>query len=222
LVDDHAQEALFIYWGEPNVQGDAVYYAPLPTAAIDETKKGSKSLRMPVPEKLDDGNWQTPIGNACLYGKQSTWVITTAKDPRRRKTHIWVAFGDGFQNLADLTAQNAGSKSQTVCGVSLVPGYFGKEWNLVVVYRGPDAQLHELRQLSKVEKLVEDLASQLAVALDDKTKAEAEAKRYKADKEALEKTVVPLTEDNTKLAAERDKYKEEKLWMQKSLSSKGR
>lgn len=211
MVDDPVQDGLFIYWGDPKLQGDSVYYAQLQTPSIDDTRKASKTLRIDLPGKVDD--WKTPIGNAGVYGKKSTWIVSTAKDG-----HIWVAFGDDFADRADLTAQQAGSESPSICGACLVPGYFGKEWNLVVVYRGPDSQLHELRQLSKEEKLIEDLADQLALALDGKAKAEAEAKQCKADKEALQQKVTELEGEKAALTVDRDKYKGEKQDLEKKVA----
>jgi seryl-tRNA synthetase len=62
----------------------------------------------------------------------------------------------------------------------------------------------------KEEKLIEDLAAQLAVALKGKAKAEAEAVQYKGEKETLETKVTQLEAENAALGVERDKYKAEK------------
>jgi hypothetical protein len=211
LVDDPVQNSLVIYWGDLKLQGDSVYYTTLQATAIDDPRKATKTVRIYLPSKVDD--WKTPIGNAGVYGKKTTWIVSTAKDG-----HIWVSYGDDFADRADLTAQQAGSASPSICGACLVPGYFGKEWNLVVVYRGPDSKLYELRQQSKEEKLIEDLADQLALALDGKAKAEAEAKQCKTDKETLQQKVTELEGEKAALTIDRDKYKGEKQDLEKKVA----
>ena len=69
---------------------------------------------------------KTQIGNAGVYSKQKTRIVTTKKNG-----HISIAWGYDLESQADLTTQAAADvKSETVCGVCLMPGESG----MVLVY----------------------------------------------------------------------------------------
>jgi hypothetical protein len=200
-----------MYWGGGQNQSDAVFHADLDPGAIDAATGDIVHPRT-VPHEIDNGKWQTQIGNAGVYGKQNQWIITTTKNGE-----ISIAYNDDFESRANLTIQS-GVKAGTACGACLVPGYFGRKypeaWGIVLVYRGyaRDSKLYELsifRDKSRYETVVDDLTDQLVQALKGKDAAEKERDQYKAAKDALEKKVDQLEKDKAAVEAERDKLKRE-------------
>jgi len=212
LLIDEGGLRLVMYWGAAKNHGDQVFHADLDTASI-YAATGTFVNPLTVPHELDNGKWQTKVGNTGVYGKQNTWIITTTKDG-----HISIAFNNDFETRANLTTQS-GAKSHTVCGACLVPGYYshkyGETWGIVLVYRGyasSDSKLYEvsiLRETSQADAVVADLTDQLAQTQKDKAAAEAERDKYKAEKDALQTKVGQLEKDKAAAEAERDRLKTE-------------
>jgi uncharacterized coiled-coil protein SlyX len=198
-----------MYWGGQN---DAVFHAPVDTSAID-LPTGTFVNHSIVPNKIDNGKWQTQVGNTGMYGNQNRWIVTTTRDG-----DISLAYNDEFETRANLTTLDSRARSGTICGACLVPGFcsrkYDEQWGIVLVYKGArDSKFYELSVLRdkplQGDTAVESLTEQLANAIKAKEAAEAERDKYKADKETAEAQRDIYKARMEEAAKERDRLKEE-------------
>jgi Fungal fruit body lectin len=182
------KDALTMFWGGGSRESDAVLYADVETNGIDNPTTSNNASSM-TPKKIDEGKWQTKIGNTTAYRSNNQYVVTT-----NRNGEISIATNDEFEKRANLTEQ-ATSKSAATCGACLLPGFFGRtymeEWALVLVYRGlgQDSKLYEIsigRTKARYEILIESLQTQVSDLEVQKTQAIKEAKENKDAKDALQ------------------------------------
>jgi len=181
-------DKLVLFWGGGQPEKDAVLYANLDTDNL------SQGVLTGV-KKVDQGLWQTKLGNGVAYRSDNQWLVTTSKNGE-----ISIATNGDFDSRSNLT-DHTNRKSSTVCGVCLVPGYFGRvnqeEWGLTVVYRGfgQDSKLYEVsigRSKARYERTIEQLEARVKTLEAEKAQALKELAECKVARDTLQAQVTQL------------------------------